>query len=115
MKLITDAQQYNETKLLKTYEKSSRIIANAFYDSYKTQNPLIALEALKKQAPVIKTQLAIKDSEANAKFVKDSLKAGIKKIVYDVWLYEHTGSFKDQKSKERLDGLAHELVKIYGL
>lgn len=115
LKLIDDAEKYKESSHLKPFEKSSKLIADAYYESYHTQNPMAALELLKKQSRTIKDQLNQKNGDENSSYVKDSLKNGIKKLVYDIWLDGHKGKLKDPAIKEKLSTLSFEIVGIYDL
>lgn len=107
--IINKARSYKNDPLLKPFEKSSKIIADAFYLSYKGRDPSAALQLLKKELPVIKAQLASPDTEENSKYVKDSLRASMKKLIYDVWLDDYSGKISDPKLKESLGNLAYDL------
>jgi hypothetical protein len=115
MKVLDQAESYNGSALFKPYEASSKIIADAFYVSFRSGDPATALALLKKEAPLIIKEMRKVPSEEDSKYVADSLKAGIKKLVYTVWLDEYTGNSKDPALKKKLSDESYELVKLFNL
>lgn len=115
LSVLKEAESYGNNTLFKPYEASSKIIAEAFYISFKSGDPGAALALLKKEASLINKEMNQAPAEDDSKFVADGLKAGIKKLVYTVWLDEYTGSSGDQKLKKKLSEESYELVKIFKL
>ena len=115
LKVLDEAQSYGASELFKPYEASSKIVADAFYESFKSQNPALALALLKKEAALIKRELNQKPKEEDSRYVAESVKAGIKKLVYTVWLDEYTGKSNDPALKKQLDAEAYDLVKLFNL
>lgn len=114
LKTISAAEDYNEDKLLKPYEKTSKIIADAYYESYKSHNPKLAIQLLKKNAPLIKAQIALKHRDPNCKYVVEELKAGIEQVVNDVTMNQFYGSIKFE-DRNQLTNDAYEVEKIFGI
>lgn len=113
--IVERAQDFKDSSLLKTYDSSAKIIADAYYASYKTRDPKAALQLLSLKAKEINAQLALKDSAENSRFVKESLKDGLKKVIFDIWLDEYSGKITDAKTKEELNSEAYRLSEVFGL
>lgn len=115
VKILDEAQNYEASDIFKPYEASSRIVADAFYESFRSQNPASALALLKKEATLIKRELSQKPKEEDSRYVAESVKAGIKKLVYTVWLDGYSGKSNDPALKKQLDTEAYDLVKLFNL
>lgn len=113
--LLNRAEKYKNDPLHKTYETSSKIVAEALYTSYAVQDPAQALKLLKENAALIKTELKKPNTEKNSEYVRASIQDSIKRLVFDVWLDKHHGNTKDDALKKKLNSEAYDVAMMFGL
>lgn len=113
--IVSEAQKYKGMPLQATYAPSAKIIADAYYESYKSGNPKAALDLIQRELTTIKQQLNLQDPEADGKYVRDNLKSGLKKMVFDIWLYDFAGNLEDETKKKALKDQAYEITRELNL
>ncbi|MFP5385034.1 MAG: hypothetical protein ACLGHN_03085 [Bacteriovoracia bacterium] len=110
--LLDKAKKYNDSELFKNYQSSSKIVADAYYEAYKSGDPLNALKQVSAQLDTLKTQFnRTSMSQANEQYVRDGVRDHLKKLIYDIWLYDYSGKITDAKTKEELGTLAYTVFK----
>ena len=106
--LISRAAEFNKDELSKSYKQSSKIIADAFYASYVSHDPGLAVEILKKNSLLIKEQLASKNKDSASEYVVENLRESLAKILDDVLMNQFYGSTKDKPSRDKITAAAYE-------
>jgi hypothetical protein len=113
-KILKEATTYKDSELFKPYNEAAKIAADAYYIAYKTQDPGEALALLKKNAEVLKAQMKPLGTDDRDKYVSDSIKKSVDRIVADIWIYKYKGKAKNEAG-EKLSSDAYEVYKLLGL
>lgn len=112
-KMLNDTLEFRQDEVHKYYVKTSKVVADAVFESYVSRDPAAALEALKKAAPAINKELDSKNKFKNSKYVVENIDRNIRDLIYDVWLNKNYGKITDKAEQERLNNEAYKLAKIY--